>query len=227
MIWYVDIEHEKIVKDPDRSLDQLRGRNRRAALLADIAGVTCQPIHYLEVNRALAQEKGIGAIVISGNCSDWEEYDFTTFHPLCELVKAGEIPVIGLCGGHQLLAFMYGGKCDAIRKLRRGEEDPGGFAPGYFKELGYRPVHVVAEDALFDGMGLEPVFHESHYWEVKELPAELELLASTDECRVQAMRNTQAVIYGTQFHPEVHTDAYPDGRRLLTNFFRIAGILAA
>ena len=54
--------------------------------------------------------------------TDFEHYDFTTFHPVSELVKQGGIPVIALCGGHQLLAYMFGGTCGALRKLEPGEE---------------------------------------------------------------------------------------------------------
>jgi GMP synthase (glutamine-hydrolysing) len=69
-----------------------------------------------------------------------------------------------------------------------------------------------------------PLLYQSHYWEVKKLPDDLVLLASTEECAVQAMRHKECLIYGTQFHPEVHEEQHPDGRRLLTNFFRLIGM---
>jgi GMP synthase-like glutamine amidotransferase len=225
IIWYVDLEHERVLNDPDQSSEQLRIRNHRASVLGRIAGMFCQAIHYSEVSLSLARSEGVRAIALSGFTTDFEHYDFTTFHPVCELVKQGGIPVIALCGGHQLLAYMFGGTCDALRKLEPGEEDPAGWAPGWYKEVGYMPVRVLQDDPIFAGLDSKPVFFESHYWEVKQLPADFELLASTDECEVQVMRHKDCLIYGTQFHPEVHEDRYPDGRTLLTNFFEMAGVL--
>ena len=223
-IWYVDIEHERVLANDPRSLDHFATRNHRAVLLGEIAGVDCEPIHYLEVSQTLASERNVRAIVLSGNVTDWEEYDFATFQSLSELIKRTSIPVLGVCGGCQLIAFLYGGRCGPMRRLEPGEEDPGRFAPGWFKELDYQPVRVVEQDPLFDGLGPEPVFFESHYWQITRLPRRFRLLASTDACRVQVMRHRTRLIYGTQFHPEVHTDENPDGRTLLANFFRLAGI---
>jgi len=49
-------------------------------------------------------------------------------------------------------------------------------------------------------------------------------MASTTECRVQAIKHRQKPIYGTQFHPESYDDQHQDGKTVLNNFFRIARI---
>lgn len=225
LVWYVDIEHEKVLADPQRAAAHVRTRDDRASVLTLASWTVCDAIHYTDVTPSLARERDVRAIGISGNVTDWEEYDFAQFQPLFELVKEGRVPVIGFCGGHQLIGLMYEAECGPLRKLSPGEADPDpSWAPGYFKEVGYRPVRVVADDPLFEGLGREPIFFESHYWEVKELPADFELLASTDVCRIQAMKHRRLPIYGTQFHPEVHSVEYEDGMMLLTNFFRIAGV---
>jgi GMP synthase (glutamine-hydrolysing) len=224
MIWYVDIEHEKVLADPKRAPDHFRVRDQRAGVMSDIAGVQCEAIHYTMATKALAQEKDVRAIAISGNVSDWEEYDLASFQPFFELVMDSRIPCIGLCGGHQLIALMYGAECGPLRKLETNEEDPGGgFAPGYFKEVGYKPVRIVQDDPLFEGLDKEPIFFESHYWEVKQLPPDFCLLASTAACGVQVMKHRRFTVYGTQFHPEVHSLDHRDGRVLLANFYKIAG----
>jgi len=81
--------------------------------------------------------------------------------------------VIGFCGGHQLIGLLYDAPCDAIRKLEPGEADPGGFAPGWFKEVGFMPVRVGKPDPIFKNLGTDPVFFESHYWEIKEVQRDL------------------------------------------------------
>jgi GMP synthase (glutamine-hydrolysing) len=224
IIWYIDLEHEDIMDDPERSPEFLRIRNHRARILGEIAGVFCQAIHYTKVSLSLAQEEKVGAIALSGFTTDFWHYDPKKLYPVCELVKESGIPVIALCGGHQLLAYMFGGTCGAIRELQPGEKDPADWAPGYYKEVGYLPVTVVQDDPIFAGLGSTPVFFESHYWEVKQLPDDFLLLASTQECEVQIIRHKDCLIYGSQPHPEVHDDQYPDGRTLLTNFFRLAGV---
>ena len=55
------------------------------------------------------------------------------------------------------------------------------------------------------------------------LPPEFRLLASNDCCRLQAMGHLRRPLYGVQFHPELYTDYYPDGRQILRNFFAMAG----
>jgi GMP synthase-like glutamine amidotransferase len=224
MIWYVDIEHEDALADPERAPNFEKVRNQRAWVMEDVAGVTCEPILYQQVTPELARQKNVKAIAISGNTTDWEYYDFTTFAPLFEIIKSGSMPVIGLCGGHQLIALAYNAECGPLRKLKPGEAEVGDFAPGWFKEVGFLPVKVIKDDPIFTGLGQQPVFFESHYWEIKQVPSEFELLASTDECKVQTMRHQQFPIYGTQFHPEVNSAENRDGRALLANFFRIAGI---
>ncbi len=227
MIWYVDIEHEKALADASRAQGFVNVRNERARILAEISGQPCEPIYYRYVTLKLAHRAKLQAIVISGNTTDWEEYNFRTFNHLMELVQSGEFPTLAICGGHQLLGMMYGGRCAAIRQLHPGEEDKGGFAPGWFKEVGYMPIQVVQDDAastgLFAGLGRQPILYESHYWEIKEIPPVFDLLASSPDVRVQAIRHRSLPIYGTQFHPEVHSAEYPAGRLLLQNFFRLAG----
>jgi GMP synthase (glutamine-hydrolysing) len=224
MIWYVDIEHEKARTDPKlrANFDQVRAE--RAQVCSIASGVPCEAIFYEEVSLDLAHEKHIQGIAISGNTSDWAEYDFKTFQPLYDLVKSGEFAVFGFCGGHQLIGLMYDAPCEAIRKLKPGEADNGNFAPGWFKEVGFMPVHVVKSDPIFNGLGQDPVFFESHYWEMKEVPQGFGLLASTDNVRVTVIKHQAYPIYGAQFHPEVNSAKNGDGLMLLKNFFRATGI---
>lgn len=144
---------------------------------------------------------------------------------LLATIRATELPIIGFCGGHQLIARAFGGKEERMRRLSPGEADTHPeYHPGYFKEWCFMPVRIVKPDPLFEGFSDQAVVREFHAFEVKELPADFELLASSDECRIQAMKHKTRLVYGTQFHPE-HFDAqHPDGERILANFFTIAGL---
>lgn len=87
-------------------------------------------------------------------------------------------------------------------------------------ERGFYELTVHEPDPLFEGCGSSPVVFEAHYCEVKKLPPGFKLLASTPECRIQAMRHLYRPLVSLQFHPEQYTDGFPDGKRILENFFR-------
>ena len=91
-----------------------------------------------------------------------------------------------------------------------------------FKEFGVWPVEIVAEDPLFEGVGNPILVRESHRSEIKQLPDGFRLLASSADCRIQAMVHETLPLYGTQFHPESRLEHYLDGHRIVANFFRIA-----
>jgi GMP synthase (glutamine-hydrolysing) len=113
-----------------------------------------------------------------------------------------------------------------MRPLEEGEKDEKpDYWPGRYKEWGFMKVRVVKQDPLFAGLGKEMVVRQFHAWEVTELPAEFEILASTKECKIEAIKHKEKILYGTQFHAELYDEKHPDGRKILENFFKVAGVL--
>jgi GMP synthase-like glutamine amidotransferase len=140
----------------------------------------------------------------------------------------------------------YGSNVAPMRCLRPGEPDITTLSgPGYLKEWGFLPVDVVEPDPIFNGLGPSPIFLQVHHCEVKELPPEFRLLASSRDCTIQAMKRRDRPVYGVQSHPEGYTEnphdqrsslvnlvypegypeARPDGRDLMANFLQIAGVM--
>lgn len=203
--------------------------------LEKVCGLPCLVRFYEEITLEKVKRLGVQAVVFSGYTTPIQEHRLESFQGVYELAREGDLPMIGLCGGHQLLCELWAEHNDRgltrmegypIRKLREGEHDPNAnYHPGWFKEVGFYPIRIVRPDPLFDGLEDGFMAAESHQKEVKALPRDFVLLASTEEVRVQAFRHRSRTIYGTQFHPENYTDYYPAGRRVLENFFRIAGIL--
>jgi GMP synthase-like glutamine amidotransferase len=189
---------------------------------------------------------GTTALLISGNAVPFEEYGDGAFAEIFGVIRRAEWPILGFCGGHHLIAMAHGANVAPMRRLRPGEPDITDLSgPGYLKEWGFVPVEVVEADPVFDGLGTSPVFLQVHYCEIKDLPPGFKILASSDECRIQMIKQLDRPVYGTQFHAEAYTEwahdwrsplvrlvypdgypeALPDGRDLLANFFRIAGVL--
>lgn len=225
MIVYVDLEHPRVLGDPLRGPRTREKRQAARALFEALSGQPCLLQHHTEVSAETLRQAGVEAIVLSGNSTDWDEYEPGAFREVERLVREEGLPVLGLCGGHQLIAMAHGVPCGPIRMVQPGEAIPEeANHRGLFKEVGFQEVRILRPDPLFEGLRDRCLVFESHYWEVKEPPEGFDLLASNRACRVQAMRARHRLVYGVQFHPEWADDAHADGRRILENFFRLSGL---
>ena len=216
VICYVDMEHESALRDPSKRSEHRAHCADVRQRLEGISGAECIVQRYSAVTREGLDEMGARALVLSGNVTDWEEYDEVDLREMYHIVREAPLPVLGICGGLQFIAMAHGAALGPMRRLATGEEDSNAdYAPGYFKEWGFVPVTTLHPDPLFDGLE-SPTFLEAHYWEVKEVPTAFELLASTDVCRVQAIRRIGEPVYAIQFHPEAYILAPPARHRTQT-----------
>ena len=227
MIVYIDLEHERVRRDPTRADESLARRLRVAYRLEDISGEPCMVVRYTRVSPELLREVKARAVLVSGCETDFEHYAEADLAGLRAVYRAAEWPTLGLCGGMQLMAQTLGAPIDAMPALAPGEADPygGAYVPGVRQERGFMPVRVEAGHPWFDGLGDRPELFEAHYWEVKAPPPGFRVLAESDLCGIQALAHAELPLFGTQFHPEAYDDDHPAGRRLLENFFRLAGII--
>ena len=119
------------------------------------------------------------------------------------------IPVLGICYGHQLMAYMAGGE---IASAMNNSE--------------YGRSEVYAKKCLiFEDVPEKSIFWMSHTDYVKRVPAGFEITAYTDNCPCAAMADEEKKLYGVQFHPEVTHSEY--GQTVLKNFiFKVCGCKA-
>ena len=116
----------------------------------------------------------------------------------------GKIPVLGVCLGHQCLGAVYGGKVDRAPRLMHGKTSPVNHnGQGIFKDI----------PSPFEGMR----YHSLVVYE--PVPAELEIVATTAEGEIMALKHRQHPTYGVQFHPESILTEH--GKVLLKNFLEI------
>lgn len=197
--------------------------HRQRLVLEKTSGDLCLMIHYRQLNPRLLARVKPWAIVYSGTGTPFGKYDVGTFKPYRQVVLKSDIPQLGICGGHQLAAGFFGSTMGIMRRTRPEEADHNPkYHPGQFKEWGVYPVTVLAKDPLFAGLGKVIRVQQFHRSEIKKPGPDLVVLASSPACRVQAFRHRTRPFYGVQFHPEEATNAYPDGYRILRNFFRWA-----
>ncbi|MFV2072311.1 MAG: aminodeoxychorismate/anthranilate synthase component II [Thermoanaerobaculales bacterium] len=126
-----------------------------------------------------------------------------------ELVTAAsEVPLLGICLGHQALATVHGGK--VVRAA----------APVHGKTS---MIHH-RQKGLFEGRSnpFEATRYHSLVVERKTVPAALEVTAWIDDDVVMGLRDRERRHFGVQFHPESYLCG--EGKHLLANFLRIAGV---
>ncbi len=119
-----------------------------------------------------------------------------------------EIPILGVCLGHQAIGEAYGGKVIRADRVMHGKTS--------------RITH--GGTGLFDGLPdpLEVMRYHSLIVERKSLPASLEILAVTSDRgdEILAMRHVEHPVWGVQFHPE--SVLTQQGKRILQNFLTMA-----
>jgi len=138
-------------------------------------------------------QQGIDALVISGsrsNITQPEEWMEESAKFVRQVVEHG-VPTLGICFGHQLLAYAFGGQL---------ERQPEGFND-------ISSIELLREDNLFEGCFDRPKLIFTHQDQVVLLPQRLELLASAVHAPIAAFRiHTEEGIpmkaWGVQFHPE-------------------------
>ena len=120
-----------------------------------------------------------------------------------------ELPVLGLCYGHQLLAKIYGGSVEPADK----------------KEFGMVYALVDRPIGVLKGLKAKTRVWMSHSDTVYGLSEEFEVLAHTSNSPIAAFRHRKKPMYGIQWHPEVtHTE---EGDQVFHNFlFRVCGCQA-
>ena len=127
-------------------------------------------------------------------------YDMSSPHYDPKVLELG-IPILGICYGAQLTAWMGGGSVITAETSEYGK------------------IHLlldVPESKLMEGVPAESVVWMSHTDRIEKVPAGFCVTAHTEVCPVAAMENAEKKLYAVQFHPEVTHSEY--GNQILRNF---------
>lgn len=204
--------------------------------------------HVSEVAHAAARFKP-DAIVVSGTLRDFDYYQISILDSFGRFIRETKIPVLAICGGHQLVGMSFGARVITLDKLEQHEQ-----RIGRPQEYQYRYVRITdPDDPIFENIavdcapesetGIESkaarILHvwQNHGLQLDRVPEGFKLLATSYLCRNQMMvkRSDGQLIYTVQFHLEKsfedwnknrtrweHPNESRDGRILFENFLLMA-----
>lgn len=170
-------------------------------------------VPYFQVSMAMIQllpHKPV-AIVLSGNNADYPNLPMFEHNGEFEIIRQSDIPILGICAGHQFLAMAYG----YTRARSMGWSDISAMEP--VRKM--TKIKILKNDPIFEGINDEFTAPEIHSWAVVEPGEEFEIIAASSYVQVQ--KSKKRLIYGIQFHAEIN-ESYNQSQKILKNFLRLA-----
>ncbi|MGD8565036.1 MAG: glutamine-hydrolyzing GMP synthase [Candidatus Bathyarchaeota archaeon] len=155
--------------------------------------------HNIKPAEIKQQHEGLNVkgLIFSGGPSS--VYNKNAPKPNPNILKMN-IPILGICYGHQIIAKITQGK----------------ILPAKHKEYGISHVHITEPIGVLEGLERAERVWMSHGDTVFQTCPEYKVLAHTEDCPVAALKHLKKPIYGVQWHPEViHTEK---GNKMLKNF---------
>ena len=175
----------------------------------------CRSVQFRNIDASFEVGKDIDAVILSGSRARIvDESHRNGFKHVTDLIRRLDLPLLGICFGHQLLCTSFGCEVESLSHpvIDRFEE-----------------VHIIKNDEIFTGLGADQTrlfFAESHndYVKKKSLDtAGFVLLADSHTCEVETVRQKSKPFYGVQFHPEkinIKNRIHPDGHKLIESFYK-------
>jgi GMP synthase (glutamine-hydrolysing) len=161
-----------------------------------------------------AEEFQPEAVVLSGTLSDFDYYDPGMLRRFAAWAVKTTTPILGICGGHQLIGLSFGVPCETLDHAEPAEQ-----RAGRSFEYQYRFIRITEpDDPIFNGIhereagvwqdytteGRNLRVWQNHGLQLARLPEGFQLLATSYLCRNQMMvkRTEGQLIYTVQFHLE-------------------------
>ncbi len=165
--------------------------------------VYAEIIRYDRITPGEIRAAGYRGIIFTGGPNSVYEEESPHYSP--EILQLG-IPVLGICYGCQLMAWMEEGE---IRSA------------GEVSEYGKVLLHT-ENSGIFRGLKTDSICWMSHTDYISRTPESFRVIGATEHCPCAAMADEKRKLYGVQFHPEVtHTEL---GKEIIRRFlYEICG----
>ncbi|MCR5755892.1 MAG: aminodeoxychorismate/anthranilate synthase component II [Acetatifactor sp.] len=126
---------------------------------------------------------------------------------IMEVVRklGGQIPILGVCLGHQAICAAYGATVTYAKELMHGKQSE---------------TTVDTTSRLFQNCpaNIPVARYHSLAADERTMPQELVVTAKTADGEIMAVQHKQFPVYGVQFHPE--SILTPQGKQIITNFIK-------
>jgi len=155
------------------------------------------------------------AIICSGNNADYEDLPMFEYNGVFEIIRQSQIPILGICCGHQLTCMAYG--YTFARSM--GWSDITSLALDEQNEI--TAITIKKDIPIFQGIANPFTAPEIHSWAVSpvSLPDDYEI--TSESTYIQTLKSKTRVLYTKQFHAEIKTD-YNEATPYLINFLKVA-----
>jgi GMP synthase-like glutamine amidotransferase len=203
-------------------------------------------VHLSEISDAV-ESFNPDAIVMSGTLTDFDYYNPAHLEKFEKFIKTTKVPVLAICGAHQLVGVSFGARLKTLDYLEPAEK-----RADRVVEYQYRFIKIVDDtDPIFEGIANQEsgIWQEyttqddilrvwqNHGLQVDRVPDGFKLLATAYLCKNQMMvkHSEGQMIYAVQFHLEKsfeewsknptrwqHQNESRDGRILFENFLKLA-----
>jgi GMP synthase (glutamine-hydrolysing) len=240
-------KHLKTNLQYERKIAGLALPNIRNNILRLVRNPEIEVAHFSEIAEAETAFRP-DAIVLSGTLRDFDYYNPAQLEIFGEFMRSTRTPVLGICGGHQLVGLSFGARVQTLDHMEQHER-----REGRPFEYQYRFIKITdPEDPIFAGINdsTSGVWQDyttearilrvwqNHGLQLDHIPEGFKLLATAYLCRNQMMvkRGDGQLIYTVQFHLEKsfedwdrtratrweHPNESRDGRIIFENFLREA-----
>jgi len=230
----------------ERKVSSLACNNIAQNVIRLVENPKTMTVHLSEIGQAAADFVP-DAIVLSGTYQDFDYYNPAHLESFREFITVTKIPVLAICGAHQLVGMSFGAPLKTLDDLELAQK-----RTDRVVEYQYRFVKIIDKtdpifaDSDYESSGLWQDYTkeddilrvwQNHGVQVDGLPAGFKLLATSYLCRNQMMvkKSDGQFIYCVQFHLEKsfedwsknptrweHPNESRDGRVLFENFLVLA-----
>ncbi len=162
-------------------------------------GVFSEIVSHKKIKTSGINQSVRGIILSGGPLNVYQINKYSFDKKILEL----NIPILGICFGHQILSKLNGG---SVRQSKH-------------REFGLANIFKKRDSLLtknFYGVKKTKEVWMSHADQVSKLPKNFQVIASSTNSKYAIVENKLKKYYGVQFHPEVtHTE---NGKKLISNF---------
>jgi GMP synthase (glutamine-hydrolysing) len=174
----------------------------------------CKAVNFRDIDKGGQIAKEFDAVVIGGSAARIvQASDRAKFEKVETLIKNCNVPLLGICFGHQLLCWAFGAEVGSLPHQVANQ---------------FEGIKVIQVGEIFAGFKEQQTIPlaENHFdYVLKDSldSAGFLLLADSSSCEVEAVKHITKPFYGVQFHPEhitIKSEKHSEGHAIIQNFYR-------